>query len=246
MARQFDGFSGIADGGNKGIEGGEGGERSVGSNAATDKEADNGSGSLHSPEDYTGGVTKTRTGKRGRPALPRDAEGNIIRDGSEGTQRGTETGPKKPKGVALGFRPNNREAIRGSIQGMHAMAATLLSQPVLLLSDANASNLSERLADVLDYHKINITGDNGPWGLYIALAMCGYGIYKPMLDTVAKGGGMELTATRATMAATPGDAKSVNIGGMDFSADAVPGTDKTVDETMREPEEPPKGVFNYV
>lgn len=244
MAREFDFNAGNVDGRNKGIEGEQGSERGTSGSATIGEPISNGSGKLHSAEDFAGGTTKTRS-KRGRPFLPRDEFGNIIRDGSaQGTGSAQTQGTKKPKGVALDFIPNDREAIRGSIQGLHAMCATLLKAPILLLSDANARNLSERLADVMDFHKINITGNGGPWGLYLALAMCAYGIYSPMLKALSTGQmGMELTG--ATVAPTTGDQKNVNIGGMDFSSDVVPGADRTVSEVMNENEAPEPGVFSY-
>lgn len=243
MAREFDFGASISNNGNSGIEGTKGSVGGNGGAATTGQPAGDSNGKPYVAEDYIGGATKTRAG-RGRPKLPRDENGNIIRDGNQArTETGTQARTQKQKGVVVDFIPNDREAIRGSIQGLHAMAATLLKAPVLLLSDANARNLSERLADVMDYHKINITGNGGPWGLYLALAMCGYGIYSPMLKALSTGNmGIELTA--ATKPATPGDAKSVNIAGMDFSADVVPGADKTVSEVMNE-NEPPQGVFTY-
>lgn len=243
MAREFDFNLGNSNGRNSEPEGNQGSERGTGGNATASQPASDSAGRIYVAEEFTGGATKTRAG-RGRPKLPRDAEGNIIRDGSTGTEERIAARAQKQKGVAVTFIPNNRESIRGTIQGMHAMAATLMNAPIILLSDANARNLSERLADVMDFHKINITGNGGPWGLYLALAMCGYGIYSPIFKALASGNmGMELTGSVAP--ATPGDQKNVNIAGMDFSADVVPGADRTVSEVMNENEAPPKGVFSY-
>jgi hypothetical protein len=236
MALEFDFNAGRTGGGDKGTRQEQGGERGNGGSTATGQSVDGSGRETLDPNDYLG----TAKRRKGRQPYPRDENGNIIRP-TEGTGPGEGTGSKTSAKVSVKFNPNNRDALRGSIQGMHAMAATLTSQPVFLLSDAKASELTDRLCDVLDYHKINITGDGGPWGLYLALALCGYGIYSPMLNSLATGGKQHIEGS--TVAATPGDAKNANGRAMDFGADYVTTTDRTVSEAMSE--EPPIGVFRY-
>lgn len=156
------------------------------------------------------------TKRRGRKPLPRDANGNIIRTAGA-AQGGTATKGK----LAVSFNPNDRDKVRQQIQGIHAAAATLTRQPLFLLSDMEANGLTDSLCDVLDYHNINLTEKGGAGGLYLALGLTVFGIYKPRLDAIRKGVGTQINATPAKPS-NPADAATVVSGGgrmMDFTSD---------------------------
>ena len=125
---------------------------------------------------------KEQPKKRGRKALPRDANGNIIRDASA-------TNQSDKAGLDLnGFKVNDRGKIRQQIQGMHGAAAVLTGQAVFNLHDMEAIALTNALCDVLDYHQINLTQSGGVYGLYITLAITAFGVYKPRFDIITSGG----------------------------------------------------------
>lgn len=159
--------------------------------------------------------------RRGRPALPRDANGNIIRDGSasgpSASAAGQGTGSQSKK-LAVKFTPNNRDQVRQQIAGMHQAVSMLTRQPVFMLSNPEADALTKSLCDVLDYHNINLTEKGGAAGLYVALGLTVFSIYKPRLDFIKNGGGTVIEA-RPTAAASPGDAVFANANKVDLSAD---------------------------
>lgn len=172
-------------------------------------------------------ATKSR---RGRPSLPRDAAGNIIRDSSAIDATGTGTGAapnakaRKQKGVAVNeYKANDRDQIFANIHGIHAAAAMLTKQPILLLQPEEALGLTKALCDVLDAHQINITDKGGRAGLYVSLALTAYGIYAPRLKAIKQGGGpINITPPRPTSTSEAANA----VGGglkMDFTADVVGG-----------------------
>jgi len=144
------------------------------------------------------GVTKK---SRGRQPYPRDAEGNIIRpDGSK------SPGNKKEKLVLGGFKPNDRAAFRGNVQGLHAAAAAFTRQPVFALTPQEADALTKATCDVLDYHKINATDAAGAMGLYVTLIAVSFAIYQPRV--------MYLRSQRAqnVSATAPADAQEAVFG----------------------------------
>lgn len=125
--------------------------------------------------------------KRGRKAFPRDAAGNIIRPAGSASASGANK--SQQAGMDLnGFILNDRPKVRQQIQGMHAAAAMLTRQQVFMLMDSEAIALTDALCDVCDYHRINLTEKGGPYGLYIALAIVAFGIYKPRIDIIISGG----------------------------------------------------------
>jgi hypothetical protein len=214
-------------GGNlKSPENANGGQGTVSGNSGSNgaSERTNGGGGF-SPEAHASPVRK----RRGRPALPRDASGNIIRDGSSAANASgggnASRAADAPKGAKLDlgkFKPNDRPGVRQQIQGMHAAVATLTKQPVFLLQDIEAESLTKALCDVLDYHEINLTEAGGAGALYLALGLTVFGIYKPRLDYIRTGGQMEIKG-RATAPASPGEAKQQKAQGftMDFTGDAT-------------------------
>lgn len=171
-------------------------------------------------------VTKTRTGQRGRPRLPRDAAGNIIRDGTASTGPKTqgENPAKKPglfggkagEKLAVDNGKNDRGILRNNIQGMHAALATVTKQPVFMLTDQEAVSLTDALATVLDLHNINITKPAGPAAAYVTLGLVGFMIYKPRLDYIRRGGGQQIEQPPAAPA-TPGAVPPDNVRPYDFS-----------------------------
>lgn len=199
------------------------------------------SGSLSGSNGASAGGAGTETGvrsastippavkrRRGRPAYPRDAQGNVIRpDEGNASQAGTQTreGSKASsrEKLAVGkgaFTPNNRKAIQQQIQGMHEALATLTRQPVFMLSPPEAEALTGSLCNVLDYHEFNLTEAGGAGGLYLALGLTLFVVYKPKLDFIKSGGMRNVTPSPATPA-TPGDA-SQGRPMMDFTADLDP------------------------
>lgn len=161
--------------------------------------------------------------KRGRKPLPRDAAGNIIRAPGTANAAGNPRDASNKAGLGVGFKPNDRPKIRQQIQGMHAAAAMLTKQPVFMLHDTEAVALTDALCDVCDYHEMNLSDAGGPYGLYIALAITAFGIYKPRFDIIASGGKIVGVATAAAPT-SEGEAtqQRQNGGGMmDFSSDTT-------------------------
>lgn len=155
--------------------------------------------------------------KRGRKPFPRDAAGNIIRDASAAS---SGTNQSRKAGLDLdGFILNDRPKVRQQIQGMHAAAAMLTKQPVFMLHDTEAIALTDALCDVCDYHKMNLTQKGGVYGLYIALAMTMFGIYKPRIDIILSGG--QIVGVAPTAATNENEAKqrSQGNGMMNFADD---------------------------
>jgi hypothetical protein len=168
------------------------------------------SGSALDPAHASAPIAK----RRGRPSLPRDASGAIIRDANTSPSTG-----KEKAGVGVkGFVKNDRAKLEQQITGIHAAASVLTKQSVFALQPVEAKGLTSALSDVLDYHEINLTEAGGVGGLYLALALTVYGIYKPRLDFIKNGGKPKLVAERATRPATAGDAAFVQRP-MDFTAD---------------------------
>lgn len=175
--------------------------------------------------------------KRGRKAYPRDAAGNIIRPtgnassdaASDPSERaGKPRAQNQNKGVDLNakaFVPNDRRKVRAQIQGMHQAIAMLVKAPIFLLNDFEADALTTSLCDVLDYHKVNLTDVTGAGGLYVALGLTVFSIYKPRMDMLAKGyTGLEIKQEKPAAPATPFEANIKPAkGGMDFSQDLDPG-----------------------
>lgn len=161
--------------------------------------------------------------KRGRKPLPRDASGNIIRAPGTADAAGNPRDASNKAGLGLGFKPNDRPKIRQQIQGMHAAAAMLTKQPVFMLADVEAVALTDALCDVCDYHEMNLSDAGGPYGLYIALAITAFGIYKPRFDIIASGGKI-VGVNNAAAPTSEGEAtqQRQNGGGMmDFSHDTT-------------------------
>ena len=151
--------------------------------------------------------------KRGRKPLPRDASGNIIRDGSDPA---TNAGNKA--GMDLnGFRVNDRGKVRQQIQGIHAAVAILTKQSVFALADAEAVQLTNALCDVLDYHRINLTEAGGHYGMYMTLIITVFGVYKPRIDIIKSGGRVVGVAESPAKPTSPGEVQPRR-GMMDFGA----------------------------
>lgn len=175
----------------------------------------------------TGPVIKRR---RGRPALPRDSQGNIIRNGQgtgAGSQTRAETKPdkgtaKESLGVSSGKVVNDRATVSNNIQAMHGVIATLTRQPVMMLSPQEGDAMSKALCDVLDYHNIDLGKAGGPIGLYVTLGMTVYMVEAPRLAAMRQGNMKNVTPPRgeqpASRPATPGDASN-GPRPMDFTAD---------------------------
>jgi hypothetical protein len=221
MAREFDFDAGSVQSGSRNTESGAGNVAGV--DGATTASADNGGGNGTDENRASVGdgsstervVIKVRGSGKGRPRLPRDADGNIIRpEGYTGPNVSSKA--SKPSLGVKGFIPNDRVKVRGQIQGMHQVAAMLAKQPILMLSEIECDMLSKSVCDVLDYHKISLSAAAGPWGLYAALALTAFTIYKPRLDALAAGGGVQIE--QDAQPATPG-AASVRSGVIDLSGD---------------------------
>lgn len=161
--------------------------------------------------------------RRGRQPYPRDAAGNIIRPADAGTGAGNKAQKGKGEKLAVEFKPNNRAMVLNNIQGMHAMAAALTKQPVFLLAPHEAQALTDSLCNVLDYHRINITDATGPWGLYVALGLTAYTVYKPRL-ALLKRGGVQIEHPSAATTPEQQAFEAGLQGGMDFSGDIDPST----------------------
>lgn len=145
----------------------------------------------------SGTIRKRRAGG-GRKPYPRDADGNIIRDGAASNQSGAK---------GLGLR-NDRVKVRMNIAGLHAMAAILTKQPILALNDKEADALSASVCDVADYHGINLITAGGAFGLYASLATTCYMIYVPRLVMIK---GQKTNAEDHSP--TPGEAREDAIAG---------------------------------
>lgn len=185
----------------------------------------NGTGTTNATRDATAipPAEKKRDG-RGRPKLPRDEFGNIIRDAA-GT--GTGTGPaaqkgKSKAGMAVGFTPNDRTQVFQQIHGLHGAAALLTKQPVMMLSPDEAQALTKALCDVLDSHEINLTQAGGRGGLYVALALTVYSIYAPRLKAIKQNASMRnVSPPKATSVSEATTEVTPNGFAMDFTADNI-------------------------
>lgn len=157
--------------------------------------------------------------KRGRKPLPRDAAGNIIRDATSAANKGGQAG------LALGaFKPNDREKIRQQIQGMHMAVSVLTGQPAFMLTTQEATALTAALCDVCDYHHMNLTDAGGPYGLYLALIITVFGIYKPRVDIILSGAtvvGMDTSTIPADEGEARNRQQEKKAGMMDFSGDVA-------------------------
>lgn len=219
MARQFDFDDGEAGNQNNGA-GNESGEQ-PGNNASNL----NGGSTANSSNDASS-IPPIAKSRRGRPSLPRDASGNIIRDGSVSSNQRPDK--EKSKGLDLKgqkFVANDRPKVRQQIQGIHQAVAMLTKQPVFILTDDEANGFTSSLCDVLDYHSINLTQAGGAAGLYLTLAITAFGIYKPRLDYIAKGG--QVQVERPTAPSSPDEIIATK-GTMDFTGDIQPGIQETM------------------
>jgi len=164
--------------------------------------------------------------RKGRPPLPRDANGNIIRDGSAAPERATNKSAGKAQKLDLdGFTPNDKNKLANSVQALHALAATLTNQPVFALSNEESINLSRAVCDVLDYHKISLEANAGPWGLYMSLAVVCYMTYAPRIKAVSKpkqkAPPMGIVE-RATMPTSKTERKVDNVQPINYAGDIGP------------------------
>lgn len=151
--------------------------------------------------------------RRGRTPYPRDAQGNIIRP----TQN--QSGKDRLASVK-GFVPNNREKLRANIQGIHQAVAGLTQQPIFLLTDTEANDMSTATADLFDQLEWNITGEGGS-NIYIAAFLFAVTVYRIEVPRAMAAGMMARARNISpTAPATPGEARAARPnGGIDFSAD---------------------------
>lgn len=114
---------------------------------------------------------------------------------------------------------NDRAKVRANIAGLHAMAAVLTKQPILVLSDKEADALTTAVCDVADYHGMNLITAGGAFGLYAALATTGYMVYVPKFLQIKYN-----KAAEKAKPANPGETgkeQQSQAGTMDFSADVM-------------------------
>lgn len=201
-------------------------QREAGSISGTDGSTGPNNGTAGGSESAQIGADPTTFVKkrRGRQPWPRDAAGNIIRPA--GSEAASQAGKGKAK-LAVDFTPNDRTKVQNNISAIHGLAAAATKQPFLMLRPDEALAMTNAVADVLDFHKINITGAGGVYGLYATLLITGFMIYKPRLDYIKAGGGVQVE--QAAAPATPGDAVYASpTGKVDLSGDIPYGTEQTI------------------
>ena len=116
---------------------------------------------------------------------------------------------------------NDRKVIAVNAAGLHQLAAMFTGVPALVLSDKEATEFADKLADVLDHMGYNITGGEvGLVGKVVALGLCVYVIEAPrvpLLLSAAKA--RKAQGARPTAPATPAEAFTPppSKGGYDLS-----------------------------
>jgi hypothetical protein len=154
--------------------------------------------------------------KRGRKALPRDENGNIIRNDTE-TGTANASGKDRLSVNKEGkFKGNDRAKVRMQIAGLHMAAAMLSGFHPLALTDEEATALTASLCDVLDYHEIDLFASGGNWGLYASLIITAFKIYNPRLRALnefAKHKALQKNGAKRNPPAPTG------LGQVDFSGD---------------------------
>lgn len=218
--------------------------RPGGSEVSGAEREDPGSGSPTGPtEDTTDGSTgdASRTGAgEGRPVAdapigpkrrkgpkpyPRTEDGRIIRpDGTIGPKSYAKADQGGKAGLAVGFIPNDRKALRENYKGIHEALAQLLMQPMLDITDEQAAQWSDSCANLFDRLEWNITGNGGRGNVYILAFMFALTTYRIEGEKV----GLMIASSRArnvtpTAPATVAEATARGgarpPGRMDFSAD---------------------------
>lgn len=163
--------------------------------------------------------------RRGRQPYPRTEDGRIIRpDGTIGPKSYAKTDKGEQAGLAVGFRPNNREALRQNIQGIHQAVSQFLMVPDFMLSDAEATQMTDATANLFDRMEWNITGSNdgsgNPYILGFIFAITVFRIEQPRVLMLARMRNARNVTPTAPSTATEAAARSTGQGGgIDYSAD---------------------------
>lgn len=117
---------------------------------------------------------------------------------------------------------NDRTKLRQNIEGMHRLVATLTRTEIFLLSDQEATAMTEATADLFDCLGWDLTGESKK-NVYLAAFMFAATVYSidgPRLQFfVASQNARNVTPT---VASTPGEARNrgtARNGMMDFSGD---------------------------
>lgn len=100
--------------------------------------------------------------------------------------------------------------LQNQIQGLHALAATLTGNPVLMLQDNEARELAIATHGVLEHYQISLIGPNAVW---VRLAVAAGMVYVPRVGALMLQARAKARPPRAAAMATP---MPENTGGIDF------------------------------
>ncbi len=205
------GAAGATGGASDGKPGSAGGEaNATGPNSDTGKPDNGATGEAGQPASEPAPLGLTVDGK------PRKRRPGGGRKPASGAAPGTTSAPNAGGANGLAVK-NDRAKVRQNIAGLHAMAATLTRQPLLMLTDKEADALTGSLCDVCDYHGVDLMATGGAFGLYASLATCCYMIYVPRV--------VAIKAQRTAISEEPpkpGEARASAMNGagkMDFTKD---------------------------